>query len=176
MPSWRHSYRDKVDPDAVRSVASQIVEELGPEDPVWVAAALHGQIGERVTYDHSVDAGFNRPPAETYRDGGNCVDLAILLCSLFRAVGLRCRLVGIDGDGAEHMTSVVSFPSAPRAVTDSLTGYYSEQGRLRERTYTWLEGEYFIADYASRYLGDIAPLEAYTDSNGRFTIKETIDI
>lgn len=176
MPSRRFTYRDKVDPDSMKPVAREIINRVGSEDEVWIAAALHKHIREEVNYDHSVGPNFNRLPAETYEKGGNCVDLSLLMCSLFRAVGLRCRLIAIDGDESGHMTSAVAFPDDPRAVTDSLTGFYSNQGHLRERTYTWLEDEYFISDHGSRYIGDIQPLDKYSDPEGRFVVQEKINI
>lgn len=176
MPSRHVSYRDKVDPDEVSVIAKEVVDSVDTDDEVWVAAAIHDHVRDQVAYDHAVTSGFNRTPAETYREGGNCVDLSILLCSLFNAVGLRCRLIALDGDDAGHMTAAVAFPNTPRMVTDALTGYYGEQGRLRERTYTWFEGQYFVADHGSRYVGDVEPLAEYASERGQFTVQESVEI
>lgn len=176
MPSRHVSYRDKVDPGEVLDIVQEVLESIDPDDEVWVAAAIHDHVRDQVVYDHALTPGFNRSPAETYRKGGNCVDLAILLCSMFKAVGFRCRLIALEGDGTDHMTAAVAFPNSPRMVTDGLTGYYSEQGRLRERTYTWFEDEYFISDHGSRYIGDIEPLREYTTNRGQFVIRESVKI
>lgn len=139
---------------------------------MWVAAAIH----DYVVYDHAASLGFNRTPAETYREGGNCVDLAILLWSMFNAVGFGCRPIVLKSDDVDHMTAAVAFPKTPRMVTDSLSGYYSEQGRLSEQTYTWLEDEYFVVDHGSRYIGDIEPFRECTTDWGQFVIRESVEI
>lgn len=176
MPSRHVSFRDKVKPDEVSTVTERVIKQVDSTDKVWVAAALHQHVRDNVEYDESVSAGYNRPPMKTYRKGGNCVDLAILLCSLFRSVDIGCRLISLGGGDIGHMTAAVTFLDAPRAVTDALTGYYCEHNRLCERTYTWFEDEYFIADRGSRYIGDVEPLKEYTTGKGQFIIEESIEI
>ncbi|WP_436907771.1 transglutaminase domain-containing protein [Halosimplex marinum] len=175
MPSRLVSYLNTVDPDGVSAIAEDIVDTVDSDDEVWVAAAIHDHVRERVAHDSSVDPG-NRAPATIYREGGNCVDLSILLCSLFDAVGLRCRLVALEGGGSGHVTAAVAFPGTPRMVTDSLNGYYCEHGPHQKRTYTWFENEYFVSDHGSRYIGDIGSLNEYTTDRGQVVVQGSIEI
>lgn len=169
-----------VAPGKVRKIAEEILRDIPSEsENVWWAAALHQHIHETVEYDQSVGRGYNRSPIETYQRGGNCVDISILLCSLFKTIDLTCRLVGIAGDDSDHMIVQVQFERSPRAVCDILTSYYHEMGIFQSFTFTWGDGGYFIADpQGSAYIGDIRALrdEGYVAPDGTFLIRDRFPV
>lgn len=172
----RSEYGERIDPDAVEPLAAGILDELDSEDEVWAAAGIHDHVSDSVAYDRSVTVGSNRGPVEIYEKGGNGVDLTVLLCSLFRAVGLQCQLIVLVGEDTDHLTSAVSFARSPRAIVETLMSYYMAQGEHKNRIYTWFQGQHFVADHRSRYVGDADPLTGYRDERGRYVPKHTIDI
>jgi len=166
MCMGRPEYGERIDSEAVEQLAAWILDGLASNDDVWAAASIHDHITDSVEYDCSVTVRSNRGPAEIYDQGGDSVDIAILICSLFRAAGLSCQFIVLEGDDSDHPMSAVSFPRSPRAVTGTLTSYYAAKGERKNRIYTWFQGQHFVADYSSRYVGDADPVTEYTDERG----------
>lgn len=176
MRSTRVSFREHVDPKAVKSLVKRILDATRVQNEIQAAAAIHDHIREQVNYDETVDPGFNRHPVEAYKKGGNCVDIAILQCSLYSAVGLSSKLIALKGDESDHMTAAVGFSMKPSDVTDELASYRRESGDLGTFTFSWFRDGFFVSDHKSRYVGDSEPLSEFCDSSGRFTIRESIRV
>lgn len=166
--SLEEDYSRRVDSESVKPLARKILSDVNNRGVAdcWGAAALHEYVLENVEYDEEVGPNFNREPKVAARKGGNCVDLSILLASLYRCINLTCRLTVVRSTGNEgHMFPEVFFQvSDIEQVTESLKEFYSEPNTLR--LFRWnfsrdddRKGFWMVSDpTGSSYVGDIQGL------------------
>lgn len=158
----------KVDPEAVRTTAADIVGDQSTTDDTTVhvhhLAALHRYVNENVTYAPDPATGnYIAPPAETLEtNAGDCDCQAVLVASLFEAIGAETRVVLCEStDGDWHALTEVNLADAERTArrkaVPSLERYYST-GERSPSTFTWDaddRGVWFLADTAAGdYIGD----------------------
>ena len=114
------------------------------------------------------DRRLNRTPAETFEEGGNCVDRCILLGSIWATLSLSSELLSIraeDSDDA-HLTAVATVPDidedrTPEELTTELVQIYTDhlsRDVASTDIFTWIDNGdlHLIADPVfSDHVGDI---------------------
>ena len=162
---------DHVDPEPFRNAVAALrrrIDQVGLKR-CWWACEIMRVVHDNVSYDHSIGANFNRGPVETWDQGGNCVDQSVLLASMLKAAGFRCRLTTVTHGQKGHMYLEVFFDAGLEELKDSINDYLSAQDRtLFQTVYGYTEvdnGVWMIADpTCSRFIGDAAGVyqEGYT--------------
>lgn len=174
-------FTEKVDPLAVRSKAVEIAGDHPPGGDGDVSysqlAAIHQYINENISYvpDPS-KKNYVAPPDETLRTGaGDCDCQAVLVASMFEAIGATTRLVLCESvTGDRHLLAEVylaSDSSELQNIHSSLSTYYATQGLGYDSVYYEYESEtsryWYPADTAmGRYIGDIHQLSSNGYING----------
>lgn len=121
--------------------------------------------------DADGDRRLNRTPAETFEEGGNCVDRCVLLGSMWATLSLPSVLLSLCAEDADaaHLSAVATVPDiddgpSPDAVTAELVQIYTDHlSRDLEPSdvYGWTDdGDlHLIADPVfSDHVGDIASM------------------
>jgi hypothetical protein len=158
---------DDVDPMAVRTAAVDIASDQpsanGGTFHCHQIAELHRYVNENITYVPDPNStNYVAPPDETLEvEAGDCDCQAVLLASLFEAIGARTRIVLCESTGGDwHALAQVCLADSRRDATkacNSLSSYYSSNG-ITTSEFSWNEnsGQYwFLADTAAgEYIGD----------------------
>lgn len=164
-------FADRIDPMAVRTTAADIVSSE-PTDGTgsWHTrqlAELHTYVNENITYTSDPRArNYVSPPEETLKTGaGDCDCQAVLVASLFEAVGATTRLALCQSyDNEYHMLAEVKLAdswSETSAVNTHLDRYYTSIGQSVDGFYYESDsnGIWYPADTAmGGYIGDIFQL------------------
>lgn len=169
-------YRGLVDPSSVRALAVNIASvHLENELAVLLrASALFEYVKKNVTYvpdpshmseGEMVDGDYVAPPVETLDTrGGDCDDQAVLIASLFSAVGIenRMRLIS-NTDNEWHLLTEFRFDlSLMDEFIAALDGFYDSGERdTGPRTYIYFtedDGIWLLADTTRDYVGDYQSL------------------
>ncbi len=181
-------YRDLVDPSSVRALAVKIASAHQENELAVLlrAAALFEYVKKNVTYvpdpshmseGEMVDGDYVAPPVETLDTrGGDCDDQAILIASLFSAVGIenRMRLISNTDNEWHLLTEFRVDLSLMDQFIGALDGFYdSEQRDSGPRTYVYFtedDGIWLLADTTRDYVGDYQSLMdqgfLYTSDDG----------
>lgn len=159
----------EVDPDSVAGKAERLVSGLkkGRSKCIWAAEILDF-VHNKISYDHSVSSGFNRPPEVVLEKGGNCVDQSVLLSSLLESLDVVTRIVSadkMDGSGTGHdFVEVFLKDRSYKRICNQLDSFYRRDKNLHGfHHWFWVDedrgGFWFFADPTrSDYLGDIQEL------------------
>ena len=162
---------EHVDPEPFRKAVAALrsrINRLGVERCWWACEILR-LVHDNVSYDETVGANFNRGPVKTWNRGGNCVDQSVLLASMLKAAGFRCRLTTVHHGEEGHMYLEVLFEAELDELRDSIQNYLSTKDKSplhRMFGHTEVDnGVWMIADpTCSRFIGDAAGVyqEGYT--------------
>jgi len=169
-------YTSKIEPEKFEFVGEEVkhrYRQAENYDPVIYAAVLHRVLDHEVDYHKS---GRQIPSPSELLDilSGDCQDQAVLLNSLYTAVGLEAgflRVKRMDKSGA-HILPLLKDPLRdPDEFARMLRRFYKVQFDEfnEEICYEKRNGDYwFVADPGwSRYVGDISSLSgAYIVDNG----------
>lgn len=177
---------EHVEPAMVAPLVAGIRDRLEDGRAVRLAVELHRVVATEVDYD-APEPGFNRPIRETWEYGGNCVDQAVLLLSMFLAAGLEGRLVAISRSSSTgHMLPEVRLADREPSETIEQLHRHSTPDHLPvTRQFAWetednKPGPWFVADpVSSEYVGDIAALreDGYVeDTPGGWNWTRTEDV
>lgn len=162
------SLADKVDPLAVRTTAADLVSDQpsagGGTFHYHQIAELHRYVNENITYvpDPST-TNYVAPPEETLRtEAGDCDCQAVLVASLFEAIGATTRLAVCQSTSGDwHALTEVyladSEEAASSEVVSSLLTYYDSYDiDYTDFWWDYDDGKYwFFADTAmGEYIGD----------------------
>jgi hypothetical protein len=178
------SSASKVDPMSVRTTAADIVSDQpsasGGTFHYHQIAELHRYVNQNITYvpDPST-TNYIAPPEETLdTEAGDCDCQAVLVASLFEAIGATTRLARCEStSGNWHVLPEVYLTdyedTALNEVCPSLSDYYSSYG-ISYSNFCWDYGGgkyWFLADTAmGEYVGDRTLLTnngyIYDTSNG----------
>jgi transglutaminase-like putative cysteine protease len=111
------------------------------------------------------DVDFLAAPADTLQiGGGDCDDQALLMASLFSAVGLENRILFVDSadNGAHLLTQFAVHASLAEEVAPILDSFYAGNDRVPDsRSYLPFvvdERVWLIADTTRDYVGDYRSL------------------
>jgi len=179
--------KGKVDPAAVSSTAEELAgnqtSEIEGTFSYHQVAELHRYVNENINYvlDPDGDPDVSRseyghleltdgsgdvyisPPDETLEEGsGDCDCQAVLVASLFEAIGATTRFVCCDNeDGDGHALCEVRLADSPdsntQEVRSALDSYYSSYSNFAYDGDS--DGIWYPADTAmGRYVGDIGQL------------------
>jgi len=163
---------EKVDPMAVRTTAADLVSDQpsanGGTFHYHQIAELHRYVNDNITYVPDPSSrNYVAPPDETLEtEAGDCDCQAVLVASLFEAIGATTRLArcqSVNGDW--HMLPEVYLADSEGAetadVADSLGDYYAATGVWPD-DFSYDVGNnqiWYVADTAmGRYVGDIHQL------------------
>lgn len=165
------SFASTVDPMAVRRHAADIVSDQpsGVDGTFHYhhIAELHRYVNENVTYvPDPRSQNYVAPPEETLEvEAGDCDCQAVLVASLFEAVGATTRLARCEStDGAWHMLPEVYLADSDSETPDisnSLSEYYRSIGKQHgDFHYDYGDDKiWYLADTAmGEYVGDISLL------------------
>lgn len=166
------SLASKVDPMAVRPTASDLVRDqpaaTGGTFQYYQIAELHRFVNETITYvPDPRSTNYVAPPDETLdTQAGDCDCQAVLVASLFEAIGATTRLARCESvDGDWHMLAEVYLADSANGETEtiasSLGDYYDGTGADYDTFYFDIgDGRvWYPADTAmGRYVGDIQQL------------------
>jgi len=163
-------FRMLVDPESVRSLAVSIASNYPHtnQGTLMRAAALFEYVKENVTYvpdpirmqsGEKIQGDLVASPIETLQSrGGDCDDQAVLMASLFSAVGIPNRLRLICNDAGEwHLAAEfsVELPTSNEIVT-ILDEFYDAISRTTQpRTYWFFQEEgqfWLLADTTRDYI------------------------
>jgi hypothetical protein len=179
--------KGKVDPAAVSSTAEELAgnqtSETEGEFSYRQIAELHRYVNENINYvpdpdgypdvsrseygyweltDGSGDV-YISPPDETLEEGsGDCDCQAVLVASLFEAIGATTRFVCCDNeDGDGHALCEVRLANSPdsntQEIKSALDSYYASYTGFAYETDS--DGFWYPADTAmGRFVGDIGQL------------------
>ncbi|MEL0322702.1 MAG: transglutaminase domain-containing protein, partial [Gammaproteobacteria bacterium] len=168
--------RALVDANSVRTLAVNIAStHLENELAVLLrAAALFEYVKKNVTYvpdpihmsgGEMIDGDYVAPPVETLdARGGDCDDQAVLIASLFSAVGIenRMRLISNTDNEWHLLTEFRVDLSLMDEFVAALDGFYDSGERdTGPRTYihfTEDDGVWLLADTTRDYVGDYQSL------------------
>lgn len=181
-------YRALVDANSVRTLAVNIASaHLENKLAVLLrAAALFEYVKKNVTYvpdpihmsgGEMIDGDYVAPPVETLdARGGDCDDQAVLIASLFSAVGIenRMRLIGNTNNEWHLLTEFRVDLSLMDEFIAALDGFYDSEARdTGPRTYVYFtenDGVWLLADTTRDYVGDYQSLMEqgflYTSDDG----------
>ena len=184
----RVEFRALVDPNSVRALAVNIASaHLNNELAVLLrAAALFEYVKKNVTYvpdpihmsgDEMINGDYVAPPVETLdAKGGDCDDQAVLIASMFSAVGIenRMRLISNTHNEWHLLTEFrvdLSLMDEFIAVLDEF--YDGGERYTGPRTYIYFtedDGIWLLADTTRDYVGDYQSLMdqgfLYTSNEG----------
>lgn len=162
------SLASKVDAMAVRTTAADIVSDQpsasGGTFHYHQIGELHRYVNENITYvpDPST-TNYVAPPQETLEtEAGDCDCQAVLIASMFEAIGATTRLVRCESTSGDwHVLPEVYLADTENAalsdVCPSLETYY-ESYDINYTVFSWDydDGQYwFLADSAmGEYVGD----------------------
>ncbi len=164
------SLASKVDPLAVRTTAVDLVSDQPSGHSgtfhYHQLAELHRFVDENVTYvPDPRSRNYVAPPEETLEtNGGDCDCQAVLVASLFEAIGATTRLVTCEStDGNWHALAEVYLADTDEeavSVADSLGEYYAPRSGYSQFWYDYGDEKlWYPADTAmGRYVGDIHQL------------------
>ena len=162
------SSAEKVDPMAVRTTAADLVSDQpsaeGGTFHYHQIAELHRYVNENITYVPDPSSNnYVAPPNETLKtEAGDCDCQAVLVASLFEAIGATTRLARCESTSGDwHVLPEVYLADSENValndVCDSLGDYYSSYG-IDYTGFSWDydSGKYwFLADIAmGEYVGD----------------------
>jgi hypothetical protein len=181
-------YRALVDANSVRTLAVNIAStHLENELAVLLrAAALFEYVKKNVTYvpdpihmsgGEMIDGDYVASPVETLdARGGDCDDQAVLIASLFSAVGIenRMRLISNTDNEWHLLTEFRVDLSLMDEFIAALDGFYDSGERdTGPRTYIYFtedDGVWLLADTTRDYVGDYQSLMEqgflYTSDDG----------
>jgi len=162
------SIASKVDAMSVRTTAADIFSDQpsasGGTFHYHQLAELHRYVNENITYVPDPNStNYVAPPDETLNtEAGDCDCQAVLVASLFEAIGATTRLVRCESTSGDwHVLPEVyvadSEHTASSEVCPSLSNYYNSYG-INYTRFSWDNdnGKYwFLADTAmGEYIGD----------------------
>lgn len=172
-------FTEKVDPTAVRTTAVDIASDYRAGGSGTFSysqlAAVHQYVNENITYVPDPNRkNYVAPPEETLETGaGDCDCQAVLIASMFEAIGANTRLVLCESvSGNRHLLAEVCLASTEREtqnIANSLSQYYTGQGFGYNSFYyeSNSRGYWYPADTAmGRYVGDIFQLSNNGYING----------
>ena len=181
-------YRGLVDPSSVRALAVNIASAHQENELAVLlrAAALFEYVKKNVTYvpdpshmseGEMIDGDYVAPPVETLdAGGGDCDDQAVLIASLFSAVGIgnRMRLISNTDNEWHLLTEFRVDLSLMDQFIRALDGFYDSGERdTGPRTYIYFtedDGVWLLADTTRDYVGDYQSLMEqgylYTSDDG----------
>ena len=162
--------------DAVRALALRV--DKGGVKKCWLACEIQRLVLDNVEYDFSLGPNFNRDPVETWNKGGKCVDQSVLLASMLKAAGFRCRLVTVHHGKEGHMFVEVYLDAEIEPLKESINEYVDQLEIvtvLQQYGYTESErsGYWLMTDpTCSLFVGDAAGLHQDGYTSGVFTSRE----
>lgn len=181
-------YRGLVDPSSVRALAVNIASAHQENELAVLlrAAALFEYVKKNVTYvpdpshmseGEMINGDYVAPPVETLdAGGGDCDDQAVLIASLFSAVGIgnRMRLISNTDNEWHLLTEFRVDLSLMDQFIGALDGFYDSGERdTAPRTYIYFtedDGVWLLADTTRDYVGDYQSLMEqgylYTSDDG----------
>ena len=172
----RVDFRALVDPNSVRALAVNIASaHLNNELAVLLrAAALFEYVKKNVTYvpdpihmsgDEMINGDYVAPPVETLdAKGGDCDDQAVLIASMFSAVGIenRMRLISNTHNEWDLLTEFRVDLSLMDEFIAALDEFYGGGERdTGPRNYIYFtedDGVWLLADTTRNYVGDYQSL------------------
>jgi len=176
IPNGPVDYRSLVDPYSVRALAVSLVSEY-PQDgtgQLLRAAALFEYVKNNVNYvpdpirmvnQQLVDEDLIASPTETLRiRGGDCDDHAVLMASLFSAVGIANRMHKVKSkDGSWHLlTEFAVDVSIHDDIVATLDYFYDSIGRNTGTREYWFFKDgplvWLLADTTRGYVPDYSEL------------------
>jgi transglutaminase-like putative cysteine protease len=160
------NYREYIDPIYVRNLAVSIVRDYdnSPGGRLRRAAAIFEYVRANISYvPDPVSGDYVARPKETLEcRGGDCEDQAILLASLYDAVGFPVRLVLCKVGSNQHVLCEVNV-GAQGDIVSELGIFYQPQNQ--GHYYCWevdaAGNRWLLADIStSNYLGGREGLDA----------------
>ncbi len=130
-------FASKFNTSAVRNIAVKaVVQYPAPNAPATKIFGIYNEISNRIYYvsDPRKDE-YIAAPLETWElRGGDCDDFAVLLASLYEAVGLDASIVEVYRPDRGHVFVVVhieqdleSFLKLYKTILEKYTPYFSEK-------------------------------------------------
>jgi len=146
---------------------------------IGLACEIQGFFSERFGYE---DYPNNKKSVEgTWNEEkGNCVDLSILLASLYRAAGFDCRLVTFRNGPRGHMSVEVYLPGDLETVQERIKSYEMKPGWIKLFMFSVSDGGWFLCDSTgSGFVGDASGIlsSPYASKEGnriKFFNKEVV--
>jgi len=146
---------------------------IEPNDSAWKIWVIHKWVADNIRYVSDPYRGeYVQHPIETLRlRAGDCEDFAVLLTSLYRAVGLRAVLIDVDTDGdgvGDHMASLVHFPGSIDEFLEKEEYFFKVFG-VRHRAHAY---------YYSGILGEARGVWLIADplfSRHKYTVSDVLE-
>lgn len=133
VDSRSFDYASMIDPMVVRKLAVSITSasiDTSPPPNVGYMAEVFEWVRGNVRYvPDPVGIEYVQSPQETLEVGaGDCEDMAILVASLYEAVGIPARLLHVESYESGHMYAQARCgPLSPKAYADAITSYYERR-------------------------------------------------